>query len=582
MPVRYQSDCHSLPRRIEIHTSRHRPGRDAVLRGTMNWSGDLGIKTTNYLGLGVSRYPGHALSPDGEWIASSDFGPRITVHRFAEPGKIVATLGGAARDYDTAVVFSRDGSRLFTGNEDGRIRVWDTATWQELPAAGWPAHRSAVTALAVSHDGSLIATSGDDTLKLFPAQPEPGESTRRERLSFRLDSPANWIHFARGQHGRDRALLHSSPRGTLEVWETDEAGNPAIPPAATGDLPFPLRSHEAIVLPDGKVLVAGVESTGGLPLSDCLLYDPAKAVWSPASPLRRPRKQAALTRLTDGTVLIAGGMGRGAVPLQSCERYDPAAGTWRATGAMTTPHEGGAFIALEDGRVLAAGGWDGGSPTAGCELYDPADGTWSATGPLTAARQAASWVLLANGRILAVGGTDAKGAPLGSCELYDPAAGAWTATGSLAVPRSGAPAVVLPGGEVLVAGGSPVGDAMPLACERYDPLTGRWMLSAPLPFPYLSPQATLLASGKVMVAGSMLDPNAISPDAPLTGTPAKPVFVYDPATDTWTPAPDLPDLPALRSRHSATLLKNGKILLTGGSDGRNRVTRKVDVYDPEP
>jgi WD40 repeat protein len=153
----------------------------------------------------------------------------VSLHRFAEPQRIAATLGGA-RDYDTSVVFSRDGRRLFTGNEDGRIRVWDTATWEELPSHGWPAHRSAVTALAVSHDGSLIATSGDETLKLFSAQPEPGEPYRRERLSFHLDQSANWIQFARDGEGQDRALLHSVPGGTLQIWEVDEGGEPSGQP----------------------------------------------------------------------------------------------------------------------------------------------------------------------------------------------------------------------------------------------------------------------------------------------------------------------------------------------------------------
>lgn len=151
----------------------------------------------------------------------SDFGPRVSIHRFAQPEKIVTFLGGEARGYDTAVAFSRDGRRLYTGNEDGRVRVWDTATWKQVPELGWEAHRGTVTALAVSHDRTLIATSGDDTLRLFPIDPEPGESRRRESFSLYLDQPANWIHFARGEDGRDRALLHSTPGGTLDIWETD-------------------------------------------------------------------------------------------------------------------------------------------------------------------------------------------------------------------------------------------------------------------------------------------------------------------------------------------------------------------------
>ncbi len=202
-----------------------------VDRATLNWSGDIGPRLGGYLGVGVTSYASHDLSPDGEWIATSDFGPRVTIHRFTEPRMVVATLEGEARDNDTAVAFSRDGHWLFTGNEDGRIRVWDTATWQARPELGWPAHRSAVTALALSNDGTLIATSGDETLKLFPAQPEPGQPNRRQRLSFQLDQSANWIQFARDERGRDRALLHSVPGGTLQIWEAEVPGPPAGPTA---------------------------------------------------------------------------------------------------------------------------------------------------------------------------------------------------------------------------------------------------------------------------------------------------------------------------------------------------------------
>jgi WD40 repeat protein len=166
------------------------------------------------------------MSPDGEWIATTDFGPRVAILRFSELDKIVTYLEDENRDSDTAVVFGRDGRRLYTGNEDGHIRVWDTSTWRELPHLGWPAHRSAVTAMAVSHDRTLIATSGDDTLKLFPIVPEPGETYPRERLPFRLEQPANWIQFARDENGGDRALMHSAPGRTLEIWEADRFQQP--------------------------------------------------------------------------------------------------------------------------------------------------------------------------------------------------------------------------------------------------------------------------------------------------------------------------------------------------------------------
>jgi WD40 repeat protein/predicted Ser/Thr protein kinase len=167
----------------------------------------------------ASYFSSHDLSPDGEWIASSDFGTRISIHRFSEPKKTVTRLGGAARGYDTVMVFSRDGRRLYTGNEDGRIRVWDTANWQEISELSWSAHSGPVSAIAMSHDQKLIATSGGGTIKLFPVDPEPGDTFRRERLTFHRNRPANWLQFARDAQGRDSALLHSAPGQALEVWE---------------------------------------------------------------------------------------------------------------------------------------------------------------------------------------------------------------------------------------------------------------------------------------------------------------------------------------------------------------------------
>ena len=124
------------------------------------------------------------------------------------------------RDYDTAVAFHPREPLVYVGNEDGRIRVWENAggRWRPRPELGWHAHRGAVTALAVGSDGALIATSGDDTLKLVTALPEPGIPGRRERLAFPLYHPANWMHIARDKSGRDTALLHSSPWRSVEVW----------------------------------------------------------------------------------------------------------------------------------------------------------------------------------------------------------------------------------------------------------------------------------------------------------------------------------------------------------------------------
>lgn len=342
-------------------------------QGTVIWSGALGKA--------ASAFADQDLSPDGEWIASSDFGPRISIHRFARPEKIVTFLGGDTRAYDTAVAFSRDGRRLYTGNEDGRIRVWDTANWQELAHLGWNAHSS-----AVSHDGTLIATSGDDNLRLFPIDPEPGELRRRERFALSFDQPANWIQFARGENGNDRALLHSTPEGTPDIWETDwESPMGDLPAASLTNLPFPLVQHGAIRLFSGKVLVAGGRSIAVEALSACHLYDPDTSTCSTTGALRQPRSQPVLTLLPNGKVLAAGGAhGNGweKNALATCELYDPDTGMWTSTASMIKPRLNGGGVLLQNGLVLAAGGVNANGPIKTSELYDPDTATWSAAGPL--------------------------------------------------------------------------------------------------------------------------------------------------------------------------------------------------------
>lgn len=163
----------------------------------------------------------HDVSPDGKWIAATGFGHRATLHSPSNPGAVLASLG-EDRDYDTALAFHPREPLVFVGNEDGLIRVWEISAsgpWKARPDLGWHAHKGAVTAIAFSNDGSLVATSGDDSLKLSPALPEAGVPGRRERLVFSLHHPANWIAFTHDAEGRDTGLIHSSPWRSLELWE---------------------------------------------------------------------------------------------------------------------------------------------------------------------------------------------------------------------------------------------------------------------------------------------------------------------------------------------------------------------------
>ncbi len=163
---------------------------------------------------GVSAVNCVDLSPDGRLIAVTGFlGRRARLYQAADVNGGFVSLGDAP-DYDTAVAFHPDGRRLFVGNEDGRVRVFDVDTRAELRDENWPAHSGAVTALALTGDGRIVATSGDRTLQFWDALPVPGEP-RRERLRMNVPAPRNWMQFAADA----RVFVHVAPGHPLEAWE---------------------------------------------------------------------------------------------------------------------------------------------------------------------------------------------------------------------------------------------------------------------------------------------------------------------------------------------------------------------------
>src|SRR5205807_1929864 len=135
----------------------------------------------------------------------------------------------------------------------------------------------------------------------------------------------------------------------------------------------------------------------------------------------------------------------------------------------------------------------------------PSDGPglWSRAASLAAGREEHTATLLPNGKILVAGGTDGRGKVLASAELYDPARNRWTSAGSMAATRIDQTATLLPSGQVLAAGGVVLPYPAPslASAKLHAPSTNPWAVAAPMIASRTRHTATLLPDGRVLVVG---------------------------------------------------------------------------------
>ena len=228
-------------------------------------------------------------------------------------------------------------------------------------------------------------------------------------------------------------------------------------------------------------------------------------------------------------------------------------------------------------------------------LSQTSPGTFTLTGNMSLPRQSASATLIsgcncpADGKVLVAGGViDGISQTTNTADLYDPATGKFVPTGTMNVARSGHAAVLLPGGKVLIVGAwnSPG----PTDAEIYDPVAGTFSCVAGVDratnycnatLVHNSPAltATLLQNGKVLITG-LRTPSSF-------GQPSNAAALYDPPQATFTcinglSATPLVCNPSMSTTHksgTATLLDDGTVLIAGGSDA-SAYTSSAEIYDP--
>jgi len=250
--------------------------------------------------------------------------------------------------------------------------------------------------------------------------------------------------------------------------------------------------------------------------------------------------------------------------------------SWVPTGSMSSARRDHTATLLLNGKVLIiAGTADKSGVGQPAELYDPASGLFESAGTtLFWHSQGSTATLLEDGRVLIVGGWNAQT----FAEIYDPVTGLFTATGTLGYPHCYHSATRLPDGRVLIAGGHSQGppNYCPITeniCEIFDPSLGTFMRVCDLNLARAGHTATLLDDGRVLLTGGTYT----FPDNPCHGDARNTAELYDPASGTFSLIP----MQVGRYGHTATKLMNGKILIVGGplyADPSN--LPYADIFDP--
>lgn len=369
---------------------------------------------------------------------------------------------------------------------------------------------------------------------------------------------------------------------------------PATPPAALADpsivgkwtdrIPLanvPIHAH---VLPIGKVLFWGRRSVpGALDFPSLNQHETRAFIWDPANPqgpgVPTTNQPADLqhnpinlfcsshTFLADGRLLVTGGHLFDSQGINCSTFYDPFHDRWAAGPVMNNGRWYPTAITLPDGRAFVCGGSFATGP-----LQAPDNS--NTVNPISQVLENGAWRNLTNFTGLplfprfhvAPDGSLFMPGPLATSYFFQDLSipgnlGTWVPSGQRMVQNAEyAPSVMYDQGKIIFIGGSIPPTNVAEIIDLNMP-NPAWSVAAPMKFSRRQHNATILADGTVLVTGGSQGNgfNVLDP-----GQPVHTAELWDPSTNNWTlMAAESVD----RCYHAtAVLLPDGRVLSGGGGE----------------
>ncbi len=314
------------------------------------------------------------------------------------------------------------------------------------------------------------------------------------------------------------------------------------------------RYQTSTLLPNGDVLITGgsIKDSAG---SDTVLkktyrYQTAKGTFVSAGDMATERESHTATLLKNGKVLVTGGESN-TTYLSSTELFDPATMKWTAGPKLNRSRWDHVAVRLKNDWVMITGGFGSSDSISDVILYNPASNSFSTpASAMSEARRSHTMTVLNDGRVLIAGGIKGnstwKWVSSDTTEIYDPKTGTFKAGPKMSRPRNAHTASLRSNGTVLIVGGVAWKATNPSKTnDLFDPVKGTMTkISYPAAGLPTGHEAMLLSDGRVLV----IDDERVVAFSPKMG-------------GVWDTLPTMPDK---RWSFSGTLLKNNKVLVTGG------------------
>jgi len=290
--------------------------------------------------------------------------------------------------------------------------------------------------------------------------------------------------------------------------------------------------------------------------------------FGPLGLLRQADSSATAALLPDGRTLIVSGEWEGiGIAVARADIWDPESGLL-SIDPPVAPRVNPTVTLLLDGRVLVTGGYGGpyqysSSAVASAELWDPTTSTFRETDSMASPRVQHTATVLPDGRVLVVGGAG-PGNGQAEAEIWDPESELFAPAGTLRSPRFGHAATLLPDGRVLVVGGGdPIEGTGIGNVEIWVPSSSSFVEDSRFLDDPRSVSLIRLPNGRVLIAGAFIVPGGFA------------------GVGDWGSGPGQPTtMSGQRDGHAATLLADGRILVTGGRSSSGEALASAEIWDP--